>query len=289
MRILVIGSGFIGSSIIQRLQSEGHEVLAFSRGKNNFINCQQIQGNIFDPNSLEACLSWQPHVIIQTAWVTVHKSYENDSQNLNYAKFTINLAKRILKSNVEHFIVLGSCAEYGSHGEPISAGITELNPSSFYGIQKVMAFNCTRELLRDSHVRFTWARVFQPYGPRQDTHRLIPYLVKSLRNDDEVHLIDSLSIHDWITTRDISAAISWTIKHRTPVEIDIGTTMGYTNKEVIEHMALLLNKPLKRMSVLGNSNTAPAKFLVSKTSPLFLTGWVPTDSLNSGLQWVLEA
>ena len=47
MKILVIGSGFIGSAIIQRLQSEGHELLIFSKTFKDGILSQQVIGDIF--------------------------------------------------------------------------------------------------------------------------------------------------------------------------------------------------------------------------------------------------
>ena len=48
MKILVIGNGFIGSSIIQRLESEGHELLIFSRTFKVGSQSQQISGDILD-------------------------------------------------------------------------------------------------------------------------------------------------------------------------------------------------------------------------------------------------
>ena len=48
MRILIIGSGFLATSIIEKLESEGHELLVFSRKAKKNIQCTQIQGDIFD-------------------------------------------------------------------------------------------------------------------------------------------------------------------------------------------------------------------------------------------------
>jgi nucleoside-diphosphate-sugar epimerase len=289
MRILVIGSGFIGTSIIQRLHGEGHEVLVVSRRINDDISCQQVVGDCFDIEDICKNLTWEPHVVIQTAWVTAHKKYLNDPQNAVYAKFTIDLASRLLESSVQHYLVLGSCAEYGPQKEPIVAGITQLRPTSAYAIQKVLAFQSARDLLSASNIRFTWARVFQPYGPNQDGNRLIPYLIKSLRNNEKIHLTDTVSILDWVTTRDIASAISWTIKNQTPTEIDIGTTIGYTNDELLQNLENFLETPL---NLRQSSHIFPVnaiKVLVSGESPLFVSGWRPSDSLSSGLKWVLEA
>jgi nucleoside-diphosphate-sugar epimerase len=288
MRILVIGSGFIGTSIIQRLHGEGHEILVVSRRINEAISCQQVVGDCFDIEDICQYLTWDPHVVIQTAWVTSHKKYLSDPQNAKYAKFTIDLASRLLESSVQHYLVLGSCAEYGPQKEPIVAGITKLKPTSAYAIQKVLAFQSVRDLLSTSNIRFTWARVFQPYGPNQDGNRLIPYLIKSLRNNERIHLTDKVSILDWITTRDIASAISWTIKNKTPTEIDIGTTIGYTNDELLQNLENFLEIPLNLRQSNQIFPVNASKVLVSGESPLFVSGWRPSDSLSSGLKWVLE-
>jgi nucleoside-diphosphate-sugar epimerase len=118
---------------------------------------------------------------------------------------------------------------------------------------------------------------------------LIPYLIKSLRNNEKIHLTDTVSILDWVTTRDIASAISWTIKNQTPTEIDIGTTIGYTNDELLQNLENFLETPL---NLRQSSHIFPVnaiKVLVSGESPLFVSGWRPSDSLSSGLKWVLEA
>ena len=53
MRILVLGSGFVASSIVQKLESEGHELLVFSRTPGQRIDCRQIKGDIFNFKDFE--------------------------------------------------------------------------------------------------------------------------------------------------------------------------------------------------------------------------------------------
>ena len=48
MKILIIGNGFLATSIVERLESEGHKILIFSRTQNSRIQSQQILGDIFD-------------------------------------------------------------------------------------------------------------------------------------------------------------------------------------------------------------------------------------------------
>lgn len=288
MKILVIGNGFIAKSIIERLQSEGHELLVYSRKEIERVPYQQVSGDIFDFEEFVKTLEWKPQIVIHTAWITTPGLYRNDISNFKYAQFTTKLAKYISDSDVEHLIILGTCAEYGHQDGPSTAGITRLFPATLYAQQKVVAFNSAKKLLQKSDVRFTWAHIFYPYGPSQDQKRLIPYLIHSLKSGEPITLADTSSIHDWITTRDIASAISWAIYNKLPIEIDIGTSFGFTNLELLA----VLEKLLQTNNQLAENephNLGHNEFFVaSKTSAIFTSGWSPTDSLSTGLKWVLN-
>ena len=289
MKILVIGGGFIAASIVRQLESEGNELRVFSRSENPEILCRQIIGDIFDFEDFLEVFTWKPRVVIHSAWITTPGVYRNDPSNIKYAKFTSELAQYIQYSDIEHLIVLGTCAEYGYQNGPSTAGITSLAPNTLYAKQKVAALNAVRELLQESNVRVTWARVFYPYGPNQQQKRLIPHLIHSLKNGDPVKLADTSSIHDWITTRDIASAISWVINNKLPIEIDIATSFGFTNLALLNNLEDLLQ--IRNESSLSDGHDIGLNevFLAGKESPLFISGWLPKDSLTSGLEWVLNS
>lgn len=288
MKILVIGNGFIGASIIQRLNSEGHELLVFSRNAHEQFQCKQIIGDIFNFEDFIEVVLWNPQIIIHTAWITTPGIYRNDPINFKYAQFTIELAKFLAHSDVEHLIILGTCAEYGHQRGPSTAGFTKPSPNTLYAQQKVGTFHAVKELLRSSDIRLTWVRIFYPYGPSQDQRRLIPHLIHSLKNYEPVILTDISSFHDWVTTRDIASAISWVIDNQLPTEIDVGTTFGFTNLELLLALEELL-QTTNQLSAQGMHDFGFNEVHVAgKNSPLFTSGWLPADSLSTGLEWVLE-
>ena len=289
MKILVIGNGFIATPILQRLESEGHELLIYSRTIRARIHSQQVIGDIFNFEDFLKTLSWKPQIIIHTAWITTPGIYRNDPSNHKYTQFTNDLAKYLVHTDVEHLIILGTCAEYGLQSEPSTAGVTKPSPSILYAQQKVVAFNAAKEFLEGSNVRMTWARIFYPYGPNQDQKRLIPYLIHSLKNGDQVLLADTSSIHDWITTRDIASAISWIIENEVPTEVDIGTTFGFTNVEILKHLEELLGNTTQWARFATKTSGVNEVSIVGKDSPLFKSGWLPSDNLSTGLEWVLSS
>jgi nucleoside-diphosphate-sugar epimerase len=287
MKILVIGNGFLAIPLIERLESEGNEVLVFSRTRSTRVQCQQVIGDIFQFDEFIKVLHWKPQVIIHTAWITTPGIYKNDISNFQYAEFTTNLAKFVTLSDIEHLIILGTCAEYGRQVGPSMAGSTKLSPSTLYAEQKVAAFHSVRKILQESDRRLTWARIFYPYGPNQDSKRLIPRLIDSLKRGESMALADTSSIYDWITTRDIASGISWILNHKLPMEIDVGTSFGHTNLEVKMILEELLEINHHESSLMPHNFGVNEVFVANKNSPLFASGWSPEDSLRSGLYWVL--
>ena len=288
MKILVVGSGFIGKSIIETLEAEGHQILVFSRRFKPQIKSQQIIGDIFVFEDFLKSLAWQPEVLIHTAWITDYKSYMKDSLNYKYADFTSRLGSYLNSTEVKHFIALGTGAEYGSRIYPSSAGKTVLNPENLYSQQKVNALTSVLESTKISNMRFSWARVFQPYGPGQDQNRLIPYLATNLKNDLEITLEDTTTLRDWITTRDIASAISWIINNESPIEVDIGTSTGYTNLDLLKAIQSLTGITPRLSEKSQRDQDVVRISVVGKDSPLLKAGWTPKDDLYSGLSWTLN-
>jgi len=289
VKILVIGNGFIATPIIQKLESEGHELLIYSRTLNENLINQQILGDFFHFEDFIKTLLWKPQIVIHTAWITTHDRYKNDSSNFKYAQFTSELAKYIAHSDLEHLIILGTCAEYGHQIAASTAGITKLSPDNLYAQQKVLAFRSTKEILKESMIRLTWARIFQPYGVNQDKNRLIPYLIHSLKSGNPIQIGDTSSIHDWITTRDIASAISWLINHQVSMEVDIGTSIGFTNVEILRELEELTGDSNQWQQFVTQSYGANEVSIVGKDSPLLKSGWIPSDSLQTGLEWILSS
>ena len=288
MKILIIGSGFLARPIIQHLESEGHTLKIYSKTKKAGIVSEQIIGNVFDFDDFIKVLLWKPQVIIQAAWITTHGNYKENPLNIEFKRFTTALAKNVVSLDLEHLIILGSCAEYGQQIVPSVAGQTRLAPDSLYAREKVETFSSCLEILSDSDVRLTWARIFQPYGKFQDENRLIPYLIKSLKNKMKIDLQDTSTVHDWVSTIDIALAISWIVNNNAPTEVDIGTSMGFTNIELLESLKNIMenSSPSETFTELYGKDRKMV--VVGKNSPLFEYGWKPTLDLKSGLEWLLE-
>ena len=70
---------------------------------------------------------------------------------------------------------------------------------------------------------------------------------------------------------------------------DVGTTIGYSNVEVLRHLEDLLSNTTQwaqySFNFSGNNNVS----LVGKESPIFKLGWRPKYNLNAGLEHILSS
>jgi nucleoside-diphosphate-sugar epimerase len=290
MKVLVIGNGFLGSEIIKLFGSNDFDVMVVSRSINPGFVGKKIEGDFLKQDLINHALEWAPDVVIQTAWITDHKKYLNDPLNKDYASFTIDLANRIVNTKVKHLVVLGSAAEYGQQATPIVAGATSLSPESFYAEQKIRAFKSIYEIFKDNDKQLTWGRVFQPYGSGQDEQRLIPHLIKSMKTKSPIRLENPNSCLDWISSRDVASAILWATCNKLPVELDICTGIGTSNLDVLKTVQIALGLPDIDPSQLDlNYDEPPKNVVAASNSPIFISGWRPSDLFSDGVRWAVNS
>lgn len=287
---MVGGTGFLGSEILQSLSQRGHQIRSLSRGR-SLQDVEQWIGDINQPDSYQNLISnWKPEVVIQAAWVTDQLSYRDSELNPTYAKNTLRLAEHCFQSEVQHFLALGTSAEYGRPSQPCNASSTPSRPLDLYGAEKLWTLEELRKIAINYETRFSWARIFQPYGKNQDTNRLIPAAAKKFRAGKSFATQSSDNILDWITSRDVAEAVSYIIKHDLPEVLDIGTSVGTSVGRVLNEVALLcgVDKSYVENTVPNYPPEEPLVLVVDRASPLLAHGWKPKDDLHSGLAWALS-
>jgi UDP-glucuronate decarboxylase len=288
MKVLVVGgSGFIGNEICRKLNFEGFEVVNMSRNPGLVETVPHIFGDLRFPDSYEKWVTkFRPEVIIQTAWITDYLTHRQSAENLEYTSKTIRLAQFAENISVKHFIALGSSVEYGYQEFSCNAQNTKPQPFDLYGQEKFRVSRALKEIAINSHTRFTWARVFQAYGPGQEEHRFIPSAIKSLKAKNLIDCINPDLTLDWISSRDIASALLWTLFNDLPGEIDLGTSIGITVENTAKQIAKLLGASETLVTRSKSLSTQKISKLVADPEiSLLASGWSPQDTLETGLSW----
>ena len=292
MKVLVAGGGgFLGAETVTNLTESGFEVKSFGRKISSTVYCEQIIADIQDPESYKNLLSsWKPEIVIQAAWVTNQKTYRTSPLNLEYMNSTLKFAEQSYLSETQHFLALGSSAEYGIPTELCNALTTSAVPVDTYGIIKLQTLERLRMIAEKFSSKFSWARIFQPYGPNQDSARLLPFATEVLLAGKIVKVANPNMTLDWISSRDVASALTYAIKNPVNPIFDVGTSTPTSVIQALQTLAALLNVDSGLLEVESKPSSSEEQFtmVVSKESPLFEAKWSPQDDLISGLKWTLS-
>ncbi len=184
MKILVTGgAGFIGSHLVARLVSDGHDVTVLDnllRGNKLEKNVEaQIlfeEGDVRDLETVNA-LSRNCDIIYHlAAYLGVDMVAENPVATMETEIFgTNNVANCAVSNGVEKLIYISTSGIYGKVAFEDAVNEDYMaSPSSSYAIAKRYNEIYLKSMFQEHNLQSCSLRYFNVYGPRQDTRMVIP-------------------------------------------------------------------------------------------------------------------
>lgn len=210
MRVFVTGgTGFIGTHVVSQLLSAGHEVVALRRPGSStriplHLDPEWIDGNLTDNHRtvLATC-----DVFMHLAAHTPNPPYGSLEECLYWnVTASLSLAEQALMSGITHYIIAGSCFEYGnsiSDTEPLSPA-TPLAPSLSYPTSKAAASVAFTGWARDKGLRLKLIRIFQAYGIGEAEQRLWPSLCNAAVSGRDFPMTKGEQVRDFIPVEDVA-------------------------------------------------------------------------------------
>ena len=212
-KILVTGgTGFIGYHLVKKCIKIGWQVTSISKkhptkkkfvkGVNyKFIDLKKTKEvNLINKN--------YDYVVNLSGYINnnIKKKYTND-----HYLILKNLVNHFKNTKIKSFLQIGTSAEYGGKNSP-QIETAKCKPKSSYGRDKL---NCTNYLIK-AYKLFgfpsTIFRVYQAYGPMQDTNRLIPIVAKACFFNKKFDCSEGSQIRDFIYIDDIILSIIKALK-----------------------------------------------------------------------------
>jgi len=243
LKIIVTGgAGFVGSHIVDRILSQGYQVVAIddlSEGRleniSQHLNKESfkfIEADIRDSAKVEAIVKDADAIFHEAAVVSVTRSLENpaNTNDVNVAG-TLNLLKASLNSNVKKFIYASSCAVYGDAEAPHQSEETPTSPKSPYAATKVAAENYCKTFNRLYGLEAIILRYFNVYGPRQSYRPYSGVITKFIdcliREEPPVIYGDGEQTRDFVEVSDVVEANMLALERTgvpsDPINIGVGT------------------------------------------------------------------
>lgn len=304
--ILITGAtGFIGSELARKLVEEGYKIDALARHvstrNKDLLNrlvtdSHMVKGDITDYQSIRSALkNAKPEMVIHLAALTpVRLSFENPfpCAEVNF-KGTVNVTQAILDYNPKIRLICASTMEvYGwqSKRKPFVES-QNLNPASPYAVSKAAADLYLQMMRRVYNLPITILRPSNTYGRKYETGFITEYLITTMLHGETIYIGTPESIRDYMYVDDhVSAYLSVIEKHCEGV-FNISTGIGYSNKQLTEKLATMLE--FKGKIVYGNyppnypkrpSFADPIYLVMNHKKMTTSTGWKPKYSLHGGLE-----
>jgi UDP-glucose 4-epimerase len=221
LRFFLTGAtGFVGSYVVRRLLTQGHDVCALLRPKTNPWRISDIQqqlivlrGDLETADAWAASLSdFRPDCVIHLAWQGVGGQYRNDARQSENVQSSLALLRLAHAVGARSWVGLGSQAEYG----PSEVRIAEdhpKRPTTIYGDTKLAVCQTAEKTCLDNGMRFVWLRLFSSYGPKDDPSWMIPYVILELLRGNRPRLTGGEQIWDYLYVDDAAEAIARIAAH----------------------------------------------------------------------------
>jgi UDP-glucose 4-epimerase len=307
VKVLVTGgAGYIGSVLVDRLISEGHQVNVIDDLSNGFTDNVHkdavfIEGSILDNNALSKALNGVEAVLHLAAKIRVE---EGESNPELYKKVnvdgTLNLLKLCKEKGIMKFVFASTAAVYGN---PEDFPVTEKSkeaPVNVYGKTKLEIDNYLTQKAASFGISSISFRFFNAGGGYKNSagkwlrikHAGATHLIPSILHSSDVKPLaiygkdwpthDGTPVRDFIHVSDLANALVKSLNFLDKpgnTVINLGTATGSTVLEVIQAAELSLNRKIHFKFADRRPGDSFA-LVTSRDKAREILGWEPVIGLS---------
>ena len=211
-RVIVTGAnGFIGSSLIRKLVSNGIPVVALDA---SFAVSHMPESDLIEVvearlNAAEGIQEIIPNgsydAFYHLAWQGVNGADKADpAVQMENCRMTISCAKAAKALNCKRFLCAGTIAEQATNSLP---RLEKTSGGMMYGVAK----HCTHLMLeaycKNVGLDFVWMQFSNIYGPDNKTGNLVSYTIGELMKGNEATFGPAMQPYDFILVDDLIEAV----------------------------------------------------------------------------------
>ena len=307
MRALVTGAaGFIGSSLVDRLLSEGHEVVGidcFTPYYDRKVKESNLSGaresRFFSFHEidlvsapLEKLIEGVTDIFHQAGQPGVRASWGPDFQE--YVQWNIWATQRLLEacktsSTLKSFIAASSSSIYGNAEHHPTRESDLPHPISPYGVTKMASEHLCSLYGTEFGLPTVSLRYFTVYGPRQRPDMAISRIITAALNQSEFvlygdgHQQRDFSFIDDIVNANVMSSKQMNTAMQPGEVFNVGGNKTVSLLEVIQIVEELVGKKVnlqRRYSEAGD----PLVTQADVSSIEYLVGWKPTTPIRRGIE-----
>lgn len=290
------GAGFIGGHIAARLADDVDLRILdnFSSGRRERVpgTATVIEGDIRDPDDVDEAMAGVDVVFHEAAMVSVPASVDNpmECHDIN-GTGSVNVLEAA-RRNDSRVVIASSAAIYG---QPESVPVSETdstNPTSPYGLEKLLADQYARIYAAEYGLASIALRYFNVYGPGQQGGQyagVIKTFLEQARTGDPITVEgDGKQTRDFVHVDDIvDANLLAATTDTTETAFNIGTGQSVTIKELAESVRSVVGADVPIVHTDPRANDiehSEADISRARAS----LGYEPTISISDGLESIVR-
>ena len=288
--LIVGGTGFIGYHLAKKALQKSWKVTSISSRPPKKLRClskvKYLLCDITNKNNLKKKIRESFSYVVNLGGYVDHKNKKKTFKS-HYIGCK-NLAEIFLSKKPLSFVQMGSSIEYGHSKSPQKENI-KCNPKlikSVYGKAKLLSSLYLIKLFRERKFPSTILRLYLAYGPRQDTNRFLPIIIKGCLKDKKFACSKGNQLRDFVYVNDVVDAIlkSLTNKNARGQIINIGSGKPKKIRNIIEQV--------RKISKGGNPQFGKIKLRKDEILKLYPNinkakdkiNWEPKTSFDKGLK-----
>ena len=201
-----------------------------------------------------------------------------------------NLSQIISRKKLVTFVQMGSSGEYGNKKSPHKENLKLKSPKTTYAKSKFLATKYLINLYKKERFPVTILRLYQAYGPRQDTNRIIPIVIEACLKNKKFPCSNGKQLRDFVHVDDLVKCILLCFNNKKARGniINIGSGKPVKIKNVINFISKYLNSGFPQF---GKIKLRPDEIniiypKISKAKKIL--GWRPKINFYTGLTNTIE-
>jgi len=282
MKVLVIGaSGFIGRHVLKQLVDAGINTVVVGRTQPASYTADFIEADLLQTEGSKDLMqrAGASH-LIHLAWYAEHGAYWTSPLNLRWVEATVRLTEAFCLAGGKQMVLAGTCAEYDWSYGYCNETNTPLNPATLYGTAKDATRRLIMAVCAEYQVPCAWGRVFLPYGPGEDSRRLIPAIMDVFDGKRVPFGVNATAFRDFLHVEDVASGFLSLLQGESTGAFNICSSQPVQIAEVVNLLARSRNADPQLVLSLSTERPGEPPLLIGDNKKIMQLGWRAKHSLS---------
>ncbi len=249
---------------------------------------RRIEGRLADIPSLHSQLeAFQLDTCIHLAWYAEPGKYLYSHENVAIMQQSLILLRTLIEIGCQQVVGVGTCAEYDTNvGFLREDGPT--NHATIYAACKLSTYLIGQHMAAAAGINFAWGRLFYLYGEHEDSRRLVPALIQSLRAGKPFEATEGEQVRDYLHTIDVASALVTLAQQKVQGIYNIASGHPMTMRNLMEMIGDIVGgKDLIHFGAIPYRQWEPM-FICGDNHKIKSLGWSPRYTLYEGIKQIIE-